>query len=60
MLRCGFLITINQLANKAYLKSNVVVHKEDDVLIPLLQQIKILSLATIEHLHTQGPQQTQV
>ena len=58
-LRRMFLITINQLAKKAYLKSNAFVRREDDIPVPLLQQITILSLAMIEHLHTQETQQTQ-
>ena len=35
-LRCKFLIAIDQIAKKAYLKSNVVVHREDNASVPLL------------------------
>ena len=52
MLRRKFLIAIDQTAKKAYLKSNTVVCREDDIPVSLLQQITILSLAAIEHLNT--------
>ena len=39
-LRCKFLITINQLAKKAYLKSNTIVRREDGAPVSLLQQIR--------------------
>ena len=44
---------------KAYLKSNTVVYREDGAPVSLLQQITILLLAAIEHLHTQETRQTQ-
>ena len=58
-LRCNFLIAIDQIAKKEYLESNAVVRREDSAPISLLQQITILSLAVIEHLHAQETQQTQ-
>ena len=58
MLRRKFLIAIDQIARKAYLKSNVVVRREDNVPISLLRQITILPLVAIEHLHAQETQRT--
>ena len=52
-LRRKFLIAIDQIARKAYLKSNAVVHGEDSALVPLPRQITILPLGVIEHLHIQ-------
>ena len=53
MLRCKFLIAINQMAKKAYLESNAIFRREDNAPVSLLQQITILLLTAIEHLHTQ-------
>ena len=53
MLRCKFLIAIDQIAKKAYHNSNAVVRREDRAHVSLLWQITILSLVAIKHLHIQ-------
>ena len=47
------------MEKEAYLKSNVVVCREDGAPVSLLQQITILTLTAIKHLHMQETRQTQ-
>ena len=54
-LRHKFLISIDQIA---YLKSNVIVHREDSAPVSLLQKITILPLVVIKHLHIQETRRT--
>ena len=50
-LRCKFLIAIDQISRKAYLKSNVVDRGEHSTPDPLPRQITIFPVDAIEHLH---------